>query len=267
MHRQQLLVKRIVDSEHVESISLLGVEIDLVDYQTTLTLIRKCIDQGVAGRYICACPVHPIMVSQKDRDLRDALNNAYLTVPDGMPVVWAAKLLGGNIKDRVYGPELMLRTCQMAERLNHSVFLYGSKPDVLKKLEIKLLERYPTLKIAGIESPPFRHLSASEEDKSIQMLNTASPKVLFLALGAPKQEKWMARNSGKLNIPVTIGVGAAFDFLSDNKKKAPAWMQKRGIEWAFRLITEPRRLWVRYLLYNPLFILGVAKQIRRTRYI
>ncbi len=244
-----------------ESIRILGVRIDLVDYTLTTDIMRECISNRTMGNYICVTPVHPIMVSRSDQDLREALENSKLSVPDGMPVVWAARLLGGKIQDRVYGPNLMLRACAMAECEGYSVFLYGGKPETLIKLKNELADRFPNLRIAGSYSPPFRKLLPKEEEEIIQAINSASPDLLFIGLGAPKQEKWMARHCPKMNVPVTIGVGAAFDFLSGEKKQAPAWMQSRGLEWIFRLINEPKRLLVRYLVYNPLFILFFLKQL------
>jgi N-acetylglucosaminyldiphosphoundecaprenol N-acetyl-beta-D-mannosaminyltransferase len=247
------------------SVRILGIRINLTDYDTTLALTRQCISQHSFGHYICACPVHPIMVSQKDRELKTALNNSLLTVPDGLPVVWAARVLGAAIKDRVYGPNLMLRCCEMAEQLGYSVYLYGGKEQTLGKLRADLLKRYPRIRIAGTYSPPFRSLSPEEETKAVEMVNLVSPDILFVGLGAPKQEKWMARNCGKIGAHVTIGVGAAFDFLSGEKRQAPPWMQDRGLEWAFRLYHEPRRLWKRYVVYNPMFVSMFLAQLMRQK--
>jgi N-acetylglucosaminyldiphosphoundecaprenol N-acetyl-beta-D-mannosaminyltransferase len=235
------------------SLKILDVKIDLVDYTTALSLIKEGISKQLSGRYICASPVHPIIVSQKDKKVKDALNNSWLTVPDGKPVVWAARLLGGIIKKRVYGPELMLRSCKMAEHFGFSVFLYGGTPLSLKNLELNLKKLFPRLQIAGTHSPPFRKLSNKEEIMVNEMLNECHPDILFVGLGAPKQEKWMAKHCPKLNVPVTMGVGAAFDFIAGEKKQAPLWMQNAGFEWLFRLVNEPRRLWKRYLWGNAIF--------------
>jgi N-acetylglucosaminyldiphosphoundecaprenol N-acetyl-beta-D-mannosaminyltransferase len=149
----------------------------------------------------------------------------------------------------------------MAECEGYSVFLYGGKPETLIKLYNELADRFPNLKIAGSYSPPFRKLLSKEEEEIIHAINSASPDILFVGLGAPKQEKWMDDFCGHLKVPVSLGIGAAFDFLSGEKKQAPGWMQKRGLEWLFRLYSEPRRLWTRYLIYNPLFILYFMHQI------
>ena len=235
-------------------VSILGVRIDMVDYDSTLSAIRDCIMHHSRGNYICASPVHPIMVAQRDKELKKALLNSLLTVPDGMPVVWAARLLGGSIRDRVYGPNLMLRLCEMSEREGYSIFLYGGSPETLEKLGENLRARFAGLKIAGAYSPPFRKLLPEEENGILEMIRVASPDILFVGLGVPKQEKWMLNMCHRVQVPVTLGVGAAFDFISGEKKQAPAWLQKKGLEWFFRLVTEPGRLWSRYLIYNPLFI-------------
>ncbi len=242
-----------------------GTRIHMVDYDQTIALIKDSIEKRVIGRYICACPVHPIMVSRRDHELKKALNKSWLTVPDGMPVVWAARMLGGSIIDRVYGPNLMLQICETAEMFGFSVFLYGGKPQTLRKLKRSLLERFPHLKIAGAYSPPFRSLSPEEEEAIITMINTASPDILFVGLGAPKQEKWMAKHCRKAKVNVMVGVGAAFDFLSGEKKQAPKWMQTRGLEWLFRLLSEPTRLWARYAVYNPLFVALFLGQLIRAK--
>jgi N-acetylglucosaminyldiphosphoundecaprenol N-acetyl-beta-D-mannosaminyltransferase len=242
-----------IKSKNPPSLKILDVKINLIDYDTVLALVTESISKRYAGRYICASPVHPIIVSQKDKTVKHALNNSWLTVPDGMPVVWAAKLLGGKLKNRVYGPELMLRSCKMAELSGFSVFLYGGTPQALNKLELNLKRLYPRLHIAGTCSPPFRPLSTEEEGVINKKLNSCHADILFVGLGAPKQEKWMAEHCRKLNIPVTMGVGAAFDFISGQKKQAPTWMQKTGMEWFFRLIQEPQRLWQRYFLGNTIF--------------
>ena len=240
-------------SKSWSTLKILDVKVDLVDYSKAVSLIKEGISKQFSGRYICASPVHPIIVSRKDISLKDALNNSWLTVPDGMPVVWAAKLLGGTIKNRVYGPELMLRSCKMAEHYGFSIFLYGSTLQALNKLEVNLKKRFPRLQITGTYSPPFRDLSAKEGKKVNEMLNSCQPDILFVGLGAPKQEKWMANHCPKLNVPVTMGVGAAFDFISGEKKQAPVWMQNAGLEWLYRLVSEPRRLWKRYLWGNIIF--------------
>jgi N-acetylglucosaminyldiphosphoundecaprenol N-acetyl-beta-D-mannosaminyltransferase len=182
-----------------------------------------------------------------------------------MPVVWATKLLGAQINNRVYGPTLMLQSCQLAEKEGYSIFLYGGASETLKRLQQKLLERFPHLRIAGAHSPPFRQLKPIEISQDIDMINKALPDLLFIGLGAPKQEKWMARYCQNINVPVTIGVGAAFDFHAGLIKQAPSSIQKIGFEWLFRLCVEPKRLWRRYLKNNPKFIWMMLLQMHDLR--
>jgi N-acetylglucosaminyldiphosphoundecaprenol N-acetyl-beta-D-mannosaminyltransferase len=243
------------------SIRILDVRIDLVDYSSAVTLVKHCISKRSMGNYICVAPVHPIMESQGDMELKEALENSILAVPDGMPVVWAIRLLGGSIRDRVYGPNLMLRTCEMAQREGYSIFLYGSKAETLEKLRKSLIGQFTDLKIAGSYSPPFRNLLPDEEAQITDEINLASPDILFVGLGVPRQEKWMLHFCPRIQVPVSLGVGAAFDFISREKKQAPPWMQKRGLEWLFRLAMEPSRLWARYLIHNPLFIYYFVRQL------
>jgi len=250
-----------------DSAKILGIRIDLVDYRSVVSIVKNCISERSTGNYICVTPVHPIMEAQRDLELKEALEKSLITVPDGMPVVWAARLLGGFIKDRVYGPNLMLHTCGMAEKEGHSIFLYGSKPEIIERLLINLNAQFTSLKIVGSYSPPFRNLFPNEEMKIIDMIDSASPDILFVGLGVPKQEKWMHDFSSRIKVPISIGVGAAFDFISGEKRQAPEWMQKRGLEWFFRLMTEPRRLWTRYLIYNPLFIYYFVGQLISRRFL
>ena len=238
--------------------NIMGIKINLVDYDKTVNLINEIILLRINSKYICACPVHPIMVAQRDKILRDAINSSWLSVPDGKPVVWAIKLLGYSLKNNVRGTELMLRTCKMSQMNDFSIFLLGGRPSTLQNLKHTLLNRFKGLRISGCYSPPFRKLSNYEENKIIEMINTTLPDVLFVGLGAPKQEKWMFKNCKKLYVPVTIGVGAAFDFIAGDKKQAPRWMQSAGLEWLFRLGNEPGRLFFRYFIYNLLFIFLIA---------
>lgn len=246
-------------------VRILGIRIDMVDYEESLSRIRDCISKRSLGNYICVCPVHPIMVAQKDEELREAFENSWLTVADGKPVVWAARFLGGSIRNTVRGTNLTFQVSEMAEREGYSIFLYGSKPETLRKLKDNLLKRFPRLRIVGTYSPPFGNLTQHEKAGIIDMINSANPDILFVGLGAPKQEKWMASCCSSINVPVTLGVGAAFDFLAGEKKQAPVWMQARGLEWLFRLLSEPGRLWARYILYNPLYILLVVRQLLKEK--
>ena len=182
------------------------------------------------------------------------INSADLVTPDGMPLVWMLHLKGNPGQQRVYGPTLMLHILESAERENVPVGFYGSSPEVLQSLLARMKTRFPNLKVAYSFSPPFQEMSREDDAEIVKRINASSVRILFIGLGCPKQEKWMAEHRGKVNA-VMLGVGAAFDFHAGVKAQPPAWMQKMGLEWLFRLITEPRRLWKRYLYHNPRFII------------
>ncbi len=184
-----------------------------------------------------------------------------MTTPDGMPLVWLSRLHGRRHVSRVYGPDLLIAVCQESIRAGYRHFFYGGAEGVPEALAAALLRRFPGLVVAGTYSPPFRPLTPEEDEQIVAMIDRARPDIVWVGLGAPKQEYWMAEHVGRLEAPVMVGVGAAFDFHSGRKKQAPRWMQRSGLEWLFRLLTEPRRLWRRYLINNPLFLWLVALQL------
>jgi N-acetylglucosaminyldiphosphoundecaprenol N-acetyl-beta-D-mannosaminyltransferase len=201
-----------------------------------------------------------VMVSRHDPATRAALRDA-LVVPDGRPLVWALNLLGADLHDRVYGPELMTRYCLRAAGHGHRIWLYGgATPAALGELEHELAARFPGIQIAGGHSPPHRPLTDGERSALAERINADAPDVVWVGIGAPKQELWMARMRPLLEAPVLAGVGAAFDFIAHRKRQAPAWMQRRGLEWLFRLSQDPVRLAPRYLRYNPAFVAAFARQ-------
>ncbi len=197
--------------------------------------------------------------------MRRAVNGAGLATPDGMPLVWLGKWKSQAQVSRVYGPDLMLALCQLSIEGGYSHYFYGGGAGVPELLAEKLQARFPKLKIAGGHSPPFRPLSAAEDAQIVKQINQAGPDIVWVGLGTPKQDLWMAAHRAQLTAPVLIGVGAAFDFHTGKIPQAPRWMQQAGLEWLFRLWQEPRRLWYRYLVYNPLFILLVLAQILRLK--
>jgi N-acetylglucosaminyldiphosphoundecaprenol N-acetyl-beta-D-mannosaminyltransferase len=206
------------------------------------------------------------MACQEDAELRAAVLASDLTVPDGQPLVWALKLLGHDVRDRVYGPDLMEAACARAARTGQRFYLYGGRDRAALDLLVRRLrERHPGIQIAGTYAPVFRPLSAEEEAAIAAEINEASPDVVWVGTGVPRQEKWMASMRARLDAPVLIGVGAAFDFHAGLVRQAPAGMQRAGLEWLFRLSQEPRRLWRRYLRYNPRFVIGFARQYLRHR--
>jgi N-acetylglucosaminyldiphosphoundecaprenol N-acetyl-beta-D-mannosaminyltransferase len=183
-----------------------------------------------------------------------------------MPLVWAVNLLGEQLENRVYGPELMLRYSDRCAERGHRVWLYGGRDQgSLAQLALSLRRRHPGIQIVGGYSPPFRPLTRQEEDALIEQVNEAKPDVLWVGIGVPKQEKWMARMRAALDVPVMCGVGAAFDFHSGRISQAPTWMQEHGMEWLYRIAQEPRRLLPRYLWFNPRFVISVARQLLAKR--
>ena len=251
--------------EDVRVRDLLGLPIAMTDYAEAMDVMDGMIARGERG-YLCATAVHAVMVAQNDPEMRAALDGSTLTVPDGMPLVWAANLLGEELSDRVYGPELMLRYCERSRDRGHRVFLYGGRDQgSLAQLTLNLRLRFPGIRIVGGYSPPFRELTRDEDDAIAAQVNAARPDVVWVGTGVPKQEKWMARMRERLEAPVLVGVGAAFDFHAGRISMAPQWMQDRGLEWTYRISQEPRRLLPRYVVHNPRFIARVAMQLVRER--
>lgn len=212
------------------------------------------------AHYICVTSVHGVILAQDDPEVARVLNEADIVTPDGMPIVWAIRSFGHPEQQRVYGPTLMLKICGNAERTGDRIFLYGGREETLPVLSQRLLARFPNLKIAGSYSPPFRPLTA-EEDRNVREQITASQAdIVFVGISTPKQEKWMYGHRESFPGVTLIGVGAAFDFHAGRTRQAPAWMQRNGLEWLFRLLMEPSRLWRRYLLTTPRFLPLWARQ-------
>ncbi len=238
--------------EGMMRIPVLGVRLNPTSY----TIVsRWAIEWAHAfeSRYICAANVHMLMEAYDSPEFMEVVNQADLVTPDGMPLVWMLRLKGYPKQQRVYGPTLMLHVLEAAAREKISVGFYGSSPEILRSLHLRVQDRFPNLKIAYSFNPPFHELSQEEDSEIMRKINTSSVRILFVGLGCPKQEKWMADHRGKVNA-VMIGVGAAFDFHAGLKSQAPVWMQTIGLEWFYRLLTEPRRLWRRYLYHNPRFV-------------
>ena len=239
---------------------MLGVPIAMVDYGRAIEVMDRLIATRGRG-YVCVAPVHALMEARDDPEVLAALRGATLVVPDGMPVVWAANLLGERLSDRVYGPELMLRFSDVCAERGHRVWLYGGRDQgSLAQLALAMRRRHPGIQIVVGYSPPFRALSDDEERSLAEQIIQANPDVLWVGIGVPRQEKWMARMRDRLEVPVMCGVGAAFDFHSGRVSMAPRWMQQRGLEWIYRIAQEPRRLLPRYLRTNPRFVAAFARQ-------
>jgi N-acetylglucosaminyldiphosphoundecaprenol N-acetyl-beta-D-mannosaminyltransferase len=244
---------------------ILGIPLAVSDYEQVMDWMDAMIAAGRRG-YLTAAAVNLIMAAQDDPDARAAVLGATLAVPDGQPLVWALHALGHARATRVYGPDLMAGFCARCARAGTPIYLYGGRsPEALAELEQRLRERFVGLHIAGGFSPPFRALTAEEESLAIEQINGSGAAVVWVGTGQPKQEKWMAHMRPRLTAPLLVGVGAAFDFHAGLVSQAPSWMQRNGLEWAYRLSREPRRLWRRYARYNPLFVLGFTRQYLRHR--
>jgi len=247
------VIRQAEASDMPERVNVLGVGVSAITMSDALTTIDRWIAGG-ANRYVCVTGVHGVMESQADPTLRDIHNRAGLVTPDGMPLVWLSWLRGYREVERVYGPDLMLACCRASVSKGYRHFLYGGGPGVPERLAERLQKQFPGLQIAGTWSPPFHELTTTEEASMLDRIGSAHPDIVWVGLSTPKQERWMARYVDRLPVPVLIGVGAAFDLHAGLKKQAPRWMQRTGLEWLFRLATEPRRLWRRYLKNNPWFV-------------
>jgi N-acetylglucosaminyldiphosphoundecaprenol N-acetyl-beta-D-mannosaminyltransferase len=243
-----------------ERVNILGVGISAIDMNQALNTIEGWIAHRQQS-YVCVTNAHGVTESQRDENLRRIHNAAGLVTPDGMPLVWLIRHRGFSTVERVYGPDLMLALCKRSVSKGYRHFLYGGATGVPVQLASNLQRRFPGLQIVGSYSPPFRPLSDEEDEQIVQMINETNPDIVWVGLSTPKQERWMAEHVHMLSAPVLIGVGAAFDFHAGLTKQAPQWMQRSGLEWLFRLATEPKRLWRRYLTNNPLFVLLVLRQI------
>ncbi len=247
-----------------ETAEVLGVPLALTDYEQTMDWM----DTVVAKRdhaVISAAAVHLVMVAQEQPETREAVDAATLVVPDGQPLVWALRSLGHEAS-RVYGPDLMAKYCERSAKTGTRMYLYGGRNQGgLVELALRLRRRYPGLQIVGGYSPPFRPLTDEEQDWVVEDINRSKADIVWVGIGQPKQEIWMRQFRDRLDAPILAGVGAAFDFHAGLVPQAPGWMQATGLEWLYRLIQEPRRLWRRYARYNPRFVAGFVRQCADVR--
>lgn len=244
----------------INRVSVLGVGISVLNLKTAIAAIADAVRERRKG-YICVTGVHGVMEAQDDAAFKKILNNAFLCTPDGMPMVWAGRLNGHREMSRVYGPDLMLDVCAWSETSGCKHFFYGGTDGVADLLAQKLKARFPKLPVVGTFTPPFRPLNAEEIAALQKQIEGVKPDILWVGLSTPKQEKFMAEFLPKLDVTLMVGVGAAFDFHSGRVKQAPPWMQRSGLEWFYRLCSEPRRLAKRYFRNNPLFLLKYFGQL------
>jgi len=239
-------------------VDVLGVRVSAVNPAMALACIRGWIERG-DRQYVCVTGVHGVTESLNDSELRRIHNESGLTTPDGVPIVWCGKRAGASWMRRVYGPDLMADVLRLAAEHGWTSYLYGSSPVTLALLEEKLPHRFPGLRIVGSCSPPFRDLTSEEERDIVRQINEAGPDLVWVGLSTPKQERWMHQFRAELQAPVLLGVGAAFDFHAGVKRQAPKWMQRSGLEWLFRMVSEPRRLARRYLKANTRFLYSIVR--------
>jgi N-acetylglucosaminyldiphosphoundecaprenol N-acetyl-beta-D-mannosaminyltransferase len=246
-----------------DRVDILGVGVSPINLDDAIATIERWISER-SRNYVCIAGVHGVMESRRDQRLRSIHNEAGMVTPDGMPLVWLLRLLGRGNVDRVYGPDLMRKMTAVSSLRGYRQFYYGGAEGVADKLKQALTAAHPNLEVVGTHCPPFRELTPEEDQADIDAINMARPDIIWVGLSTPKQEFWMARHLGRIEAPVMVGVGAAFDFLAGTKRQAPRWMQRNGLEWLFRLCSEPRRLWRRYAYIVPGFtILAVGDLGRR----
>ena len=227
---------------------------------SAVNLIEAAI-AGNAKGYVCVTGVHGVIEAQRDEKFRAILNRGFLVTPDGMPTVWVGKAQGHRRMGRVYGPDMMLEICRRSVEKGYTHFIFGGAEGVAQKLASRLRSRFPGIRIAGAFTPPFRPLNQEEEAELIARVDAARPDLFWVGLSTPKQERFMEAYIDRLNVKVMLGVGAAFDIHTGRAKDAPKWMQRSGLHWLFRLLQEPRRLFARYMINNPLFVYKIILQL------
>lgn len=239
-------------AERVSSYRLLGLPVSVLDMPRAVAAIDAAIGARRGG-YVCVRDAHGVMAAQADRHLMDIHENAYLVVPDGMPLVWFGRLYG-NAMARVCGPDLMVELCRNEATRGRRHYFYGGTDASLARLKTALEAKFPGLNMVGIESPPFRPVTTEPDPEGVARIREADPDIVWVGLGSPKQEYWMRANAHLLPNSILIGVGAAFNFHAGTVRRAPVWMQRSGLEWFFRLLQEPKRTWRRYLVLAPQFL-------------
>ena len=244
---------------NLEKTEVLGAPIDALSWYGVLSRIAGCATHK-ESRIVCLCNVHSVVMASKSIEFGQVIAQADMATPDGAPIAWMVRHLRRTTQPRINGPDLMCRYCREAQLRSEPIFLFGSTETTLALLKVKLLEAYPNLIIAGAVSPPFRSLTPEEDSVVVDQINASGAGVVFVSLGCPKQELWMAGHRNRV-LAVMIGVGAAFDYHAGTIKRAPKLMQDLGLEWFHRLVSEPRRLWRRYLVTNTIFMLLALKQL------
>ncbi len=247
------------------SFEVLKVRFAAVQIPDVISNLEEWIVNDRRPHYVCVSNVHSVIECQRDASFLETLNQSDLNVPDGMPIVWCGRAQGRRLPRRVYGPDLFIEFCRETQKKSYRHFFYGGAPQVLETLVCNLKERFPRIQVVGSYSPPFRTLSFEEDLKVVELVNSAAPDVLWVGLGCPKQEFWMRAHQKSIQAPAIVGIGQAFNIYAGQVRQAPAWMRESGLEWLFRLLSEPRRLWRRYLIYNSEFLVRLLYESLRMR--
>jgi N-acetylglucosaminyldiphosphoundecaprenol N-acetyl-beta-D-mannosaminyltransferase len=260
---QRLYVPDSVLQQNRDHVDVLGVNVSATNMAGSVAFVDQWIREGRSG-YACLTGVHGVMEAQRDPELRDILNRAAINLPDGMPMSWIGHLQGFSEMDRVFGPDFMLKICHLSIERGYRHFLYGGSPGVAEELQSKLEATFPGLQIVGIYTPPFRPLNFEEEDELLLQIHSCRPHIVWVGLSTPKQERWMAQYVNRCRVPLLVGVGAAFDFHTGRIRDCSSWLKRAGMQWAHRLLQDPKRLWNRYLRNNPEFVWRILLQLSRS---
>jgi len=245
-------------------VNILGVGVHALNLRSAVLALQSAIASRTKG-YVCVTGVHGVSEAQTDPAFRDILNHAFLNTPDGMPLVWIGRSSGHQEMERVYGPDLLLEVCKASQWTRWKHFFYGGGPGTAEALAAVLQSKFPRMQIVGTHTPPFRPLTPAELKEFQAQIAATRPDIIWVGLSTPKQENFMASTLSSLDVPIMIGIGAAFDLISGKVRQSPRWIQRSGFEWLYRLIQEPRRLWKRYLKNNPLFVWRLFLQLTGLR--
>ena len=245
-------------------VDVLGVNVSAVNMDVAVSLAEQWIDAGQPG-YVCVTGVHGVMEAQRDPEFRRILNGAAMNLPDGMPMTWVGRLRGFRKMDRVFGPDFVIAVCRLSVERGFRNFFFGGQPGVAQLLGENLRSRFPGLQVVGTYTPPFRSLNPQEESELLAQMLQSRPHILWVGLSTPKQERFMAQYARRLNVPLLVGVGAAFDYHTGRIRDCSPWIKRAGLQWLHRLMQEPKRLWKRYLLNIPAFICQIIGQLASTR--
>jgi len=240
------------------------VKVSAINMRSGVDLADRWIADGHPG-YVCVTGVHGVMEAQKDAEFFEILNRATINTPDGMPMSWVGRMQGHAEMDRVFGPDFMSELCQLSVSRGYRHFLYGGQPGIAEQLKTVLEARHPGIQIVGTFTPPFRTLNAVEEDTLLNQLCQSKPHILWVGLSTPKQERFMAQYVDRLQVPLLVGVGAAFDYHTGRIRDCAPWIKRAGLQWLHRLMQDPKRLWRRYLSNNPAFVFNITLQMLRLR--